>query len=290
MVVAFFGCERFCDGGGELGELWKVPDFVAGGGCGLAEGVDDGGEGGVWVVGTCVEFGDEDFELGFVVVLFRRKELFPDLGGCECAAFDGTAEVVQGPPGSAADGDEGDEDGGDGGFDPAPAGVHAGGEFRIVVPDVIEEVEELLCGMDVVADEVHLADARAVEGLGAAALGLECGGFRVVRCREIEQVEWGVLGEFRRGEEDPGDEAAFGGVEEFELGVGDFAEFRDGVGRFAAVGVSDELDDSGAGFDLLAEPLEEVAVAGGELVLIDGCVSDLAEFLGDGLPDLAEFV
>ena len=74
------------------------------------------------------------------------------------------------------------------------------------------------------------------------------------------------------------------GVEELELGVGDAAVVGVHLGRFGAVAVADELDEALAGVDLLAQPLSQLAVAGGEVVLGDRVESERAHGGGDGLP------
>ena len=88
--------------------------------------------------------------------------------------------------------------------------------------------------------------------------------------------------------DDPGLFALAAGVEELELGVGDAAVVGVHVGRFGAVAVADELDEALAGVDLLAQPLAQLAVAGGEVVLGDRVEPEGADGGGDGLPGGAQ--
>ena len=68
------------------------------------------------------------------------------------------------------------------------------------------------------------------------------------------------------------------------------AVFRIHVGRFGAVGVADELDEALAGVDLLAQPLAQLAVAGGEVVLGDWIEPEGGDGGRDGLPDGAQLL
>lgn len=122
--------------------------------------------------------------------------------------------------------------------------------------------------------------------LSLVAGGVGMGGF----ARQVEPVQRFVAVAVLTDNDDPRLFVLMTSVEELELGVGDAAIVGVHLGRFGAVGVADELDEALARVDPFAQPLAQLAVAGWEVVLGDGVVTEGTDGGGDGLAGGAQLL
>ncbi len=92
------------------------------------------------------------------------------------------------------------------------------------------------------------------------------------------------------GDDQPGLLALPPGVEKLELSVRNPAPLRINLRRLRAVTLAHDLQQPLAGIDLVAEPLAQLAVAGGKVVLRNGIVAQRADGGGHGVAGRAKFL
>jgi hypothetical protein len=131
---------------------------------------------------------------------------------------------------------------------------------------------------------------RTIAELQRAALGLVTGWVGMRRIvRKVEKLQRRVPGASLSSEEQPRLFFLRPGVKELELSVGYPTILRIHRRRLRAVALADELDETLAGVDLVAQDLAEVAGLGAEDFLNDGRVAQPGKDRGDataGLPKL----